>query len=166
MQRLRAHSITAAYGGAQNFVPGTSAILTQTVVSYYTFTGFLSPMATAGTLTAPTFSGTTNFGSAQPIKWKLQDSSGNYLSALSTAKILTAVAYTNGACSGQATGTSYTLYNPNIGATGGSTFRYDPANNQFIFTWDTSYSGGPKCYEVELQLDDNSPIKATIEKLQ
>jgi hypothetical protein len=159
------HSITAVYGGSGSFAGSSSGPLTQTVLVFYTFTGFLSPMATAGTLGAPSFSGTVNYGSATPIKWKLQDSSGNYLSDLATTQLLKAVAYTGEACSGQASGQAYILYNPTSGATGGSTFRYDAGNNQFIFNWDTSYVSGPGCYEIELQLNDGSPIKATIESL-
>ncbi len=119
-----------------------------------------------GSIGAPTFSGNANYGSATPIKWKLQDTSGNYLSALSTTKLLQAVAYTGTACSGQAAGQAYLLYNPTSGATGGSTFRYDAGTNQFIFNWDTSSVAGPGCYELELQLNDGSAVKATIERLQ
>ncbi len=161
-----AHSITAVYGGSANFAGSTSSVLVQTVIGQYTFTGFLSPMSTAGTLAAPTFSGTVNYGSATPVKWKLQDASGNYISDLSSAQLLQAVAYTGGACSGQATGTAYILYKPTTGATGGSTFRFDTGTNQFIFNWDTSSVPGPGCYELELQLNDGSAIRATIEKLQ
>jgi hypothetical protein len=159
-----AHSITAVYGGSANFAGSTSSVLTQTVVGPYTFTGFLSPMATAGTLAAPTFSGTENYGSAVPIKWQLQDAAGNFLSDLSTTQLLQAVAYTGGACSGQATGLAYALYRPTTGATGGSTFR--SSDNRFIFNWDTSSVPGPGCYELQLQLNDGSAIKATIERLQ
>ncbi len=159
------HSVTAVYGGTGSFATSTSSPLTQTVLAFYTFTGFLSPMATAGTLAAPSFSGTSNYGSAQPIKWKLQDPAGNFLSELSTTLLLQAVAYTGGACSGQATGTPFMLYSPTSGATGGSTFRYDTGTNQFIFNWDTSFVPGPGCYEIELQLNDGSPIKATVETL-
>ena len=70
------HSITAAFGGNASFAPSTSTVLTQTVQGFYTFTGFLSPMSPAGTLGAPTFSGNVNFGSATPVKWKLQDAVG------------------------------------------------------------------------------------------
>ena len=52
------HAITAAYVGAPNYLPSTSTVLTQTVnAAFYTFTGFLSPMSTAGTLDSPSFSG-------------------------------------------------------------------------------------------------------------
>jgi hypothetical protein len=136
------------------------------VLVYYNFTGFLSPMATAGTFTSPSFSGASNNGSAVPIKWQLRDSSGNFLTSTSTAQLLQAVAYSGGACSGQAAGQVFVLYNPTSGATGGSTFRYDTTNNQFIFNWDTSSAGGPGCYELVLTLNDASPAKATIQKLQ
>jgi hypothetical protein len=162
------HPITAVYGGSASFSGSTSAVLSQTVTvpPSYTFTGFLSPMAPAGTLAAPSFSGNANYGSATPIKWQLRDAAGNFLTALSTTQSLQAVAYTGGACSGQATGQAYVLYNPTSGATGGSTFRYDAGNNQFIFNWDTSYVPGPGCYELTLQLNDGSAIKATIKRLQ
>jgi hypothetical protein len=158
------HTITAVYGGAPSFAGSTSAPLTQTVTAFYTFTGFLSPMAAAGPPEAPSFSGTDNYGSVVPIKWQLQDASGNYLTDLSTTTMLQAIAYTGGACSGQATGTAYVLYNPTTGAAGGSTFR--SSSNRFIFNWDSSYVGSPGCYELELQLNDGSSLKATIEKLQ
>ena len=121
-------------------------------------------MATAGTLSAPTFSGNVNYGSATPIKWQLQDAAGNYLTDLATTQSLKAVAYTGGACSGQATGQSYLLYEPTAGATGGSTFR--SSAQRFIFNWDTSFVGGPGCYELVLQLNDGSAIRATIQRLQ
>ena len=122
-------------------------------------------MSTAGTLQAPTFSGNVNYGSATPIKWQLQDSAGNYLTDLATTQILKAVAYTGGACSGQATGQSYLLYEPDDRSDGRE---HVPrrATSQFIFNWDTSSSSGPGCYELVLQLNDGSAIRATIQKLQ
>ncbi len=160
------HPITAVYGGSTSFSGSTSGVLSQTVTvpPPYTFTGFLSPMAPAGTVAAPSFSGSANYGSAVPIKWQLQDSVGNPLSDLSTTQLLQAVAYTGGACSGQATGQAFVLYEPTAGATGGSTFR--STDNRFIFNWDTSFVPGPGCYELELQLNDGSAIKATIVNLQ
>jgi hypothetical protein len=158
--------MTAAYAGDASHLPSTSAAVIQNVSGFYAFTGFLSPMQPAGTIGAPTYSGSSNYGSAQPIKWKLQDASGNYISDLTTATNLSGVPYLNGACSGQATGVPVLLYSPTVGAKGGSTFRYDSGSNQFIFNWNTGYMAGPGCYELELQLNDGSAIKATIEKLQ
>jgi hypothetical protein len=71
------------------------------------------------------------------------------------------VQYPAGICSGQASGPAVLLYSPTYGATGGSTFRYDTSNNQFIFNWDTSSVPGAGCYEVLLTLSDGSPAKAT-----
>jgi hypothetical protein len=161
-----AHSITAAYLGVANYAVSTSTVLTQTVTaSLYTFTGFLSPMATAGTQQAPSNSGSARYGSAIPVKWQLKDSAGNWISDLTTATALTAVGYQNGGCSGMATGTSFLLYSPTTGAKGGSTFRYDSGTHQFIFNFATGYVSPAGCYELELQLNDGSPIKATIENL-
>jgi hypothetical protein len=157
-------TITASYGGSTVHAPSSSnANLT---ASYYNFNGFLSPLSTAGTLASPSFSGTANYGSAEPLKYQLRDSSGNFLTSLSTTTLIQAVPYKLGACSGQATGTPLLLYSPTSGATGGSTFRYDTSNNQFIFNWDTSYASGAGCYEVELMLSDGSSIKATTVQLK
>jgi hypothetical protein len=156
------HSITAAYGGDANFLPSSSSAVVESVT--YIFTGFLSPLAAAGTLSSPTFSGSANYGSAEPLKWQLQDGSGNYISSLSTLRSLTAVL--NVGCPGTPGTQSTLLYAPTAGATGGSTFRYDTSNNQFIFNWDTSSVPGPGCYTVVLQLADGSAPKATIIQLQ
>jgi hypothetical protein len=157
------HPITAVFGASGNFAGSSSAVLNQTVIGTYTFTGFLSPMATAGTVPAPTFSGNANYGSATPVKWTLKDASGNVLTDLSTTQSLTAVAYTGGLCSGQAAGASTLLYSPTTGAKGNSTFRN--SNGQFIFNWDTAVVPGPNCYELILQLNDGSAPRATIERL-
>src|SRR5262249_22198653 len=106
----------------------------------------------------------STFGSAQPIKWQLRDGAGNFITDLSTAQLLQGVKYTSG-CSGQALGAATLLYSPTTGAKGGSTFRYDAPSNQFIFNWNTGFMPGPGCYELELQLNDGSAIKATIEQL-
>jgi hypothetical protein len=158
------HPITAVYGGDPNYASSTSAVLNQTVLGFYTFTGFLSPMSTAGTVAAPTFSGNANYGSATPVKWTLADGQGNVISDLASTQSLTAVAYTGNGCSGQATGAATVLYSPTTGAKGGSTFRF--GSGQFIFNWDTTVVGKKGCYELELQLNDGSPMRATIMKLQ
>jgi hypothetical protein len=158
-----ARTITASYGGSTKHAPSSSS--TSLAALYYNFTGFLSPLSSAGTLTSPSLSGTANNGSAVPLKWQLRDSSGNFLTSLTTTRLVQAIAYA-GACSGLATGQVLVLYNPTNGATGGSTFRYDTTNNQFIFNWDTSSAFGPGCYELVLTLNDNSPAKATTIRLQ
>jgi hypothetical protein len=54
------------------------------------FVGFLSPLSTAGTITAPSFSGKLNRGSAVPLKWELLDANGNAIGDLSTLKLMQA----------------------------------------------------------------------------
>ncbi|MBZ5537598.1 MAG: Ig-like domain repeat protein [Acidobacteriia bacterium] len=157
------HSITAVYSGDINFSGSTSAALTQTFS--YTFVGFLGPLTAAGTFSSPSFSGSANLGSAVPLKWQLKDSNGNFISSVSTLSLLQASLNTN--CAGPPEGPAVVLYSPTNGATGGSTFRYDTSNNQFIFNWDTTsvVPIGPGCYSVLLQLNNNSPIRATIVQL-
>jgi len=128
----------------------------------YTFTGFLSPLSPAGTLTAPSDSGSGNFTKGVPLKWQLKDSAGNFLTSLTTTQTLSATYYGAVCGTGQATGATSVLYLPTSGATGNSTFRYDQSNNQFLFNWATKQlSTGAGCYEVILQLNDGSAPKAT-----
>jgi len=161
-------TITATYGGNALFNGSTSTSAPLTVLVYYSFTGFLSPLATAGTVTAPTFSGSANLGSAVPLKWQLRDSTGAFLTSLATTVAIEAVPNPSPSCTGSAlTGTRISLYSPATGATGGSSFRYDTTNNQFRFNWDTSYGGiTAGCYTVILTLSDSSPQKATSIQLQ
>jgi hypothetical protein len=160
-------TLTATYSGDALFF-GSSGSRQHSVLLQYSFTGFLSPLATAGTLTAPSNSGSGTFTKGVPIKWQLKDSSGNYLTSLSTTQTLQATYYVGGVCTaGQATGTTFMLYQPTSGAAGGSTFRYDSSNNQFLFNWSTKQvTTGPGCYEIILQLNDGSAPKATRINLQ
>jgi hypothetical protein len=160
------HPITAAYSGDSNFNASVSPVLMQTVnlPVQFTFAGFGSPLATAGTATAPSFSGNQNLGSAVPIKWQLFDSSGNNVTDLASTTSLQAVLNTT--CSGAATGPATLLYSPTVGATGGSTFR--SSSSGFIFNWDTSVvvPTGPACYTLVLQLSDGSAPRATTVQLR
>ncbi|HKA37747.1 MAG TPA: Ig-like domain repeat protein, partial [Thermoanaerobaculia bacterium] len=160
-------TLTASYSGDSLF-NGSSGSLQHSVLLPYNFIGFLSPLSTAGTPTAPSDSGSGNFTKGQPIKWQLKDSSGNFLTNLTTTQTLKATYYAGGACAaGQATGTTFLLYLPTSGATGGSTFRYDANTNQFLFNWSTKQvTTGPGCYEIILQLNDGSAPKATRINLQ
>lgn len=157
-------TITATYSGDSNF-NGSSGTISHSVV-FYTFIGFLSPLAPAGTFQSPSFSGSANLGSAVPIKWQLEDTGGNFITSLSTTVLLEAV-FTP-ACVGSPSGPTVVLFSPTMGATGGSTFRYDFTNNQFIFNWATStgVSTGTGCYTLLLQLNDNSPLKTTAIQLK
>jgi hypothetical protein len=154
------HSITASYGGDGSFLASTSGVLPQLVRSTYLFTGFLSPLSTAGSYASPTYSGTFNLARGVPIKWQLQDANGNYINDLSTTSLLQAVQ--NVGCPGVPGTQTIVLYSPTTGAKGGSTFR--SGNNQFIFNWDTSSGTATGCYTLLLQLADGTQ-KATIVQL-
>jgi len=150
------NTLTAAYSGDSNFA-GSSGTSTQQEVVNYLFTGFFSPLVSAGTFSHPSNSGTGNLGHAIPIKWSLQDGAGNFLSNLNTTVLLEAIG--NPSCSGAPTGQATLLYSPTVGAKGGSTFRF--STNQFVFNWDTSTGVTSGCYTIVLQLNDGSALKAT-----
>jgi hypothetical protein len=168
-----AHVLLAVYGGDGNYAPSTSAPLGLTVApALYQFTGFLSPLATAGTVEQPSTSGAQRFGSALPIKWQLRDASGAILTSLSTTRLMQAyllsTTYPSPACAGppSATAVPLVLYMPTAGATGNSTFRFDSKNQQFVFNWDTSSGVTTGCWEIVLQLADGSRARATVVPLK
>jgi hypothetical protein len=149
-------TLTATYSGDANF-NGSSGTSAQQEVVTYVFTGFFTPLSTAGTLSSPTNSGSAKLGNAVPVKWSLQDGSGNYISNLNTASLLEAIP--NPSCAGAPSGQPIVLYSPTSGAKGGSTFRF--STNQFVFNWDTSTGVTSGCYTLVLQVNDSSPLKAT-----
>ncbi|HQR66975.1 MAG TPA: Ig-like domain repeat protein, partial [Thermoanaerobaculia bacterium] len=154
------HAITASYAGDSNFAGSSSGTMTQVVnVPPFTFSGFQTPLATAGTLTAPTNSGSANYGNGVPVKYQLLDYLGNNVTDLSTTTLIQAIA--NSSCvSGHAPdGAATLLYSPTTGAKGGSTFR--SGSSGFIFNWDTGVVPGPGCYTLVVQLNDGSAAKAT-----
>ena len=127
------------------------------------FVGFLSPMNTAGTITAPSFSGSVNRGSAVPLKWEILDANGNPIGDLSTLKLMQACPTTSSTAPPASSGVPpcVLLYSPTTGAKGNSTFRF--SSPQFIFNWDTSSTIGSVAgyFTVELTLSDGSAIKTT-----
>jgi hypothetical protein len=154
------HSITARYPGDGIYGASTSVTpATVTIASKYLFTGFLTPLKTAGTFASPTNSGSQNFGSAIPVKWQLKNASGAFVADLATTRSL--VAWPNQACAGPppAGSSPIVLYMPTSGATGGSTFRY--GSNTFIFNLDTSSGVARGCFNIVLTLDDGT-VKATL----
>jgi hypothetical protein len=127
------------------------------------FLGFLSPLRTAGTISAPSFSGTLNQGSAVPLKWEILDANGNPIGDLSTLKLMQACP-TIGSAVPPASSTippCVLLYSPTAGAKGNSTFRF--SSPQFIFNWDTASTIGSVAgyFTIELTLSDGSTVKAT-----
>lgn len=140
-------------------VAGNQAQATSTYTVGYNFVGFLSPLGPAGTVTAPSFSGTVNQGSAVPLKWELLDSNGNVISNLSS--VVSIVACPSSGRTAAPGAPCVLLYSPTVGAKGNSSFRF--SSPQFIFNWDTSSTIGSVAgfFTVEVQLNDGSPAKAT-----
>jgi hypothetical protein len=132
------------------------------------FVGFLSPLSTAGTITAPTFSGTVNQGSAVPLKWEILEANGMPIGDLSTLQLMQACP-TTGRLVPPPSSTippCVLLYSPTTGAKGNSTFRF--SNPQFIFNWDTKSTIGIVAgyFTVEVTLSDGSAVKATTIQFQ
>jgi hypothetical protein len=163
-----AQTVTAAYPGDATFAGSTSAALSITVKAPYTFVGFDSPLAPAGTMASPTYSGTWGISRVLPVKWKLS-LAGTPVTAVSAVKLLTA-SYVNGSVGATSCPlvlapttptTTVVLYNPTSGAAGGSTFR--SGSTGYIFNWDaTKAPTGRGCYWIRLLLEDGSPEKVTV----
>ncbi len=141
---------------------GSTATVTLSVLTYV-FTGFLSPMVTAGTESAPSNAGVFSYGKAIPLKWSLT-LGGVVVSDLASLKTLVAVPGTyssagTGSCAANV-GTTLQLMDSTGRPTGNSTYRF--SNGQFIFNWDTSAAVKTSCYVIKLTLNDGSATKATI----
>jgi len=153
-------TISATYSGDLTF-NGSSGSKDQQVI--YNFNGFLSPLKLSS------FSGSFNFGKTIPIKWQLKTYTGTYItmSNLDLTKV-SLTAFFNGQPSGgvcpvsPVSGKTLVLYNFQQGAAGGSTFRYDATNNQYLFNWDTSKANfGTGCYTLSLIVGGGSAPKTT-----
>jgi hypothetical protein len=152
---------TAVLAGTNPPQESTPSNTTDPISVPCTFVGFLSPLATAGTVSAPTFSGTEKQGSAVPIKWEILDSSGNPIGDLSTLKMMQACPTTGKQVPPPTSSTCVLLYSPSTGAKGNSTFRF--SSPQFIFNWDTTSTIGSVAgyFTIEVTLSDGSAVKAT-----
>jgi hypothetical protein len=159
-------TITVRATDASGHTASDTFLLTvKPVVSLYTFLGYLSPLITAGTDALPSNSGSFNFGKAIPLKWQLKQG-GSFVSDLRTLAVLEAVrgtaSTTNSSCSPDGS-SPIQLLDPASGRpTGNSTYRYDVANKQFVFNWDTSAASNAACYRLRLGLADGSAAKVTI----
>ena len=148
-------TVTDAQGGS------TSDSFGLTVVPItYVFTGFFSPLVTAGTLQTPSISGLFNYGKAIPIKWALT-LGGVVVSDLTSLMGFQAVPGTwNGTSCTPNGGPPILLLDPVTGRpTGNSEYRF--SSGQFVFNWDTSATNRLLCYNLALTLRDGSAPRVT-----
>ena len=159
------HSITATYGGNGTLSPSTSAAVSLKVLENYSCSAYDTPLRSAGTLSAPTNSGSFTFGTKVAVKWRFKKPTGVYVSRTTAVKKLEAVQ--DALCNGKPSSTArrIPLFDPVAGVTAGSTFAYDTVAKQYRLTWDTS-KASKGCWDIVLTPDNGIAQVATILKLQ
>ena len=154
------HTIKAVFLG--DATHASSAGNSPLTVNPYTFIGFSSPLATAG---SP--SGSFSLGSSVDVEWRLKDAQGNFivnkLSTLQSVKaIFNPAGPPTGTCPITTTGTVFPLYPP---IATGTTFTYESGDNEYAFDWLSTGVAGKGCYTISVQLNDGT-VKMTSLRLQ
>lgn len=134
-------NLTATCSGAIDNAGNTAAPVSVTYSVQYNFLGFFAPinMGIWNSLKA---------GQAAPMKWQLQDSASNHISALSAVSSITSA---NVACTAGTVDPVETA-----DAAGASGLRYDLSSNQYIFTWKTEKSWAGTCRRFFVKFDDGT----------
>jgi hypothetical protein len=114
------------------------------VVFEFVTGGFLPPVVN------PPEVNVANPGSNIPIKWQLNDASGNLITDVGTVR---SVSFQSANCAfTEPFGTMIAL------PRGGTFLRYDTSNNQFVYNWSTPTASG--CYVFTLTLTDGTEHQA------
>jgi len=158
---LKTDGTLAAWGdlryppsGITNVPAGTYSAIAAGCCSYhglaitrplYTFSGFV------GAVNGPPTVNTGKAGRTYPVKFRLTNSIGTPVSALSAVRSIT---YNPVACNFGASPTDAI----EAEATGNSSLRYDSLDNQYIYNW--ASPSQPGCYVLLLALDDGQSFAA------
>ena len=130
-------TFTATCGGARDQA-GNTAGASATYTVGYRFGGFLAPVDN------PPAVNTGRAGRTYPVKWRLTDGAGAPVSALSA---VTGLTYQATACDAFGAAPDAPLEAEATGSTG---LRYDAADGQYVYTWQTPGAAGS--YTLSLTL--------------
>lgn len=142
-----ARTLTATYSGNSNFI-GSAA--SEQITATYNFQGFFQPVDNQPTLN------TVKNGSTVPVKWRLLDANGAYITDIATVDPIKYIRWTQVACPGSAIPED--AIEELATATGGTALRWDGAS-QFIYNWKTP-SPGNRCVRLDVNFADGTARSA------
>ncbi len=134
--------ITTVSGSGPNDVAAPSAI--------YCFVGFRPPVEN------PPLNNTAQAGSNIPIKWRLLDASGGFISDQNT---VTSIQFQQVSCLDY--GSTMANSMEVTETSGNSGLRYDTSGSQYIYNWKTDKAMAGNCYVLILTLYDSNEYRHT-----
>lgn len=131
-------TFTATCSGALDYADNAAAPVSVIYYVVYNWNGFFSPVDNPGVVNV------AKGGSTIPVKWSL-----NGVSALSSK-----LSMTSGPVVCETLGNAVDTIE--VSSTGGTSFRYDAAADQFIFNWATLKGWVNTCRQIIVMLDDGT----------